>query len=131
MKKEIKWGNIPIKGLKDLSEYDLKSIALKEGGYTNGKKNVENGHCKRIASLGGKAHIKSGHIQSIGKLGGEKTKELYSKPIEAFCKITGKLKLNFTSAKDAARNGFDGKKVRECLKEKRKTHLGYIWKYKK
>jgi general stress protein YciG len=126
MAKKIEWGNIPMKG----TELSLKQIAQIEGGKLNGKINADTGHCKKIAKLGGEARKKLGGYEEIAKLGGAKTAQLYSKPIEAFCKITGELKLEFTSAKVAGKNGFDGKKVRECLKQKRKTHLGYIWKYK-
>lgn len=114
-----------------ISDGKLKQINSQIiGGIVAGNKNARNGHCKKIASLGGKAHVESGHLNNIRAKAHQRAKELFSKPIQAFCKETGELKLNFTSAKDAARNGFDGKKVRECLKLKRKTHLGFIWKYK-
>ena len=115
----------------NMSDGQLKQWNTRiQGGVTVGNRNAKSGHCKKIAKSGGDANVKSGHIQKIGILGGQKSKELFSKPIQAFCKITNELKLDFTSAKDAARNNFDGKKIRECLKGKRKTHLGYIWKYK-
>jgi hypothetical protein len=114
-----------------MSDGGLKQFnAQISGGLTVGNKNAKSGHCKLIAKLGGNAHVKSGHLDSIRAKANERAKEVLSKPIQAFCKITNELKLNFTSAKDAHRNGFDNKKVRECLKGKRKTHLGYIWKYK-
>lgn len=114
-----------------MSDSEFKQLhAQKAGGKTSGNKNSKSGHCKRIAKSGGDANVKSGHLAKIRAKANDRAKELFSKPIQAFCKITKELKLNFTSAKDAARNGFDGKKVRECLKGKRKTHLGFIWKYK-
>jgi hypothetical protein len=58
MKKEIKWGNIPIKGLKDLSEYDMRHLA----GIETGNNNVKSGHLKNISVNGGKSRGKIAHI---------------------------------------------------------------------
>jgi hypothetical protein len=102
----------------------------KQGGFTSGKKNASNGHCKKIAKSGGDANVKSGHLDNIRIKAHEAAKLKFSKPIEGYCKTTGELKHTFQSAKEAQRNGWDSKKIRECLKEKRKTHLGFIWKYK-
>ena len=62
MKKEIKWGNIPIKGLKDLDDkrYSMEQLNRIE----NGNNAVLSGQLKSITSKGGKAigkiHYKNG-----------------------------------------------------------------------
>lgn len=63
MPKEIKWGNIAVKGLSDLSDFSMRKLA----GIENGNNNVKSGHLKKISSKGGKERAKSNHIQNVNK----------------------------------------------------------------
>lgn len=55
-----------------------------------------------------------------------------SKAVEAIDPSTGEVVLEFPSAKEAERNGFDSGHISKCCLGKKwcKTHRGYIWRYK-
>ena len=53
-----------------------------------------------------------------------------SKPVQGVDPNTGKVVVEFPSANEAGRNGFCSGNVVSCCLGKRKTHHGYIWRYK-
>lgn len=53
-----------------------------------------------------------------------------SKPVLQFTK-TGELVREWSSTNEAGRNGFHQSAVVNCCRGERKTHHGFIWKYKK
>jgi len=64
-----------------------------------------------------------------GKIGGPKTKELYSKPILAYRKDTGKFVGQFPSQREAARQlGVHVENIRNVLSGKYKQTAGYTFK---
>lgn len=106
----------------------LLKIAIK-GGKTQGRKNAESGHCKRIAKSGGDANVKSGHIDRIRHLAAEKC----SIPIYQF-DSKGKFIKKWKNAVEAAKAvGTTPQNINLVLnpKKKNKTAAGFIWKYKK
>lgn len=52
-----------------------------------------------------------------------------SKPVLQLTK-TGELVREYTSAREAGRNGYYQQNVSNCCRGKLKSHKGYIWKYK-
>jgi hypothetical protein len=113
-----------------LSDGQLKQWNTRiQGGVTVGNRNAKSGHCKKIAKLGGDANAKSGHIQKISILGGQRSKELFSKPIVSYDKITGDFVKEYYSQKEAERE-FPNNCIRKVLKGKKKSSNGFIWKYK-
>ena len=52
-----------------------------------------------------------------------------SKPIYGI-NIKTNEKIEFSSTREAGRNGFDASAIVKCLKGRRKTHKGYKWFYK-
>lgn len=90
MKKEIKWGNIPIPGIDDneLDKYTTKYLGTIDGGQKGGNTNKESGHIANIGKQWGKINAnlpQSKQASSlVGKLIGSKnihkiTKEQKSK----------------------------------------------------
>lgn len=59
----------------------------------------------------------------------ERFVKVMSKPVLQFSK-TGDFIREWTSVMECERNGFDQGHVSECCNGKRKSHKGYIWKYK-
>ena len=53
-----------------------------------------------------------------------------SKSVEAIDKATGKVVYVFPSTKEAQRQGFNRSTVSQCCNGKRKSHGGFIWRYK-
>lgn len=51
------------------------------------------------------------------------------KPVLQFT-LNGEFVMEWATAAEAERNGFDCSHISECCRGKRKTHKGYIWKYK-
>lgn len=107
---------------------ELLNAAI-EGGKTQGRKNAQNGHCKRIAKSGGDANVKSGHIDRIRHLAIEKC----SIAILQYDK-NGKFIKEWKNAVEAA-NFLDTTPQNINLvlnpNTKNKTAAGFIWKYKK
>lgn len=59
----------------------------------------------------------------------ERIKESKSKPVLQFTK-TGEFVREWSSTMEVGRNGFTQQQVSNCCNGKRKSHKGYIWKYK-
>ena len=64
---------------------------------------------------------------------GKTTEKLHNARKKTVCQYTlqGVLIKEWESAAEAGRNGFDNSNVSACVRGLRKTHKGYIWKYKK
>lgn len=60
---------------------------------------------------------------------GTRNKRL-SKAVQAIVPKTGAVVLEFPSVREAGRKGFNQSAVSACCLGKRKTHRGYIWRYK-
>lgn len=52
-----------------------------------------------------------------------------SKPVLQFTK-TGEFVREWPSSQEVGRNGFDNSTIRKCCNGKRKSHNGFVWKYK-
>lgn len=70
-----------------------------------------------------------------GKKRSEETKAkiaaAQSKPVQALDKATGKVIMEFPSAKEAQRQyGFNASHITACCRGKLKTHKGFIWRWK-
>ena len=55
--------------------------------------------------------------------------ERTSKPVIATCVKTGE-QIEFPSAQEAERQGFDSGNISRCCNGQRKTHKGYFWNFK-
>lgn len=55
--------------------------------------------------------------------------ERYSKPVLQYT-LDGEFVGEWPSARECGRNGFNTRHVGDCCRGERKTHKGYIWKYK-
>lgn len=66
------------------------------------------------------------------KIGMESVAASLSKPIQAIDPKTGEVVLEFQSAREAGRKGFDRRTICRCCRGKKsyKTHKGYIWRFK-
>lgn len=53
-----------------------------------------------------------------------------SKPVQAINPSTGEVVLEFPSIIEAERKGFNQGNIYSCCRGKRKTHKGYMWRYK-
>lgn len=77
-----------------------------------------------------KAKLSAAHK---GKKLSEETKEKMSatrsKPVQALDKVTGEVIMEFPSAAEAGRQGFNHRHISECCNGKRKSHKGFIWRY--
>lgn len=64
------------------------------------------------------------------KIGVESMAASQSKPVEAIDPKTGQVVREFSSTREAQRNGFQHTGISDCCHGKRKTHKGYMWRYK-
>ena len=53
-----------------------------------------------------------------------------SKAVEAVDKVTGRVIYTFSSTQEAGRQGFNHGNISECCLGQRKSHKGFIWRYK-
>lgn len=53
-----------------------------------------------------------------------------SKPVQALDKVTGEVVYEFPSTQEAQRQGFNAGNITNCCNGNRKTHKGFIWRYK-
>ena len=60
----------------------------------------------------------------------ERVAETLSKPVVGIDPKTGKVVVEFPSAREAGRNGYNNRNISECCLGKRKHHRGFIWRYK-
>lgn len=148
-KKQIQWGNIPMKGEEYADKLTIHKIAQIENGI-NAK---ESGQFYESRKIGGKSVIdklnkknkKTGHWRKLGdsKIGVPRDEETKKKlkdstkdrwrPVLQFTK-DGKLVKewpNFTSIKEEL--GFNHTNICACCQNrpKHKSAYGFIWKYKK
>lgn len=116
-------------GFKRANSGDGLLKAAIKGGITQGKKNANNGHCKRIAKLGGDANVKSGHIDRVRHLSAEKC----SIPIIQYDKNGKKIKVWKNAVEAAKTVGTTPQNINNALNPNKinKTAGGFIWKYKK
>lgn len=116
-------------GFKRANSGDDLIKAATKGGITQGRKNANSGHCKRIAKSGGMANVKSGHIDRIRHLAADKC----SIAILQYDK-NGKFIKEWKNGVEAAKAiGTTPQNINLALspKCKNKTAAGFIWKYKK
>ena len=100
--------------------------------YTQGKKNVESGHLKKISKLGAQEGWKVCHDKHphVGKLLSEYARTNFSKSVLQY-DLDGNFIAEYYSMREAGRqlnrphNG-----ISNVLKGKQKTAYGFIWKYK-
>ena len=55
--------------------------------------------------------------------------ERYSKPVLQYT-LDGEFVREWPSARECGRNGFNPRHVGDCCRSERKTHKGFIWRYK-
>ena len=53
-----------------------------------------------------------------------------SKPVEAIDKLNGRVVFVFPSTREAGRQGFNRSHIFKCCNGERKSHKGFIWRYK-
>lgn len=113
MPKEIKWGNINVKGLSDLSDYNMQKLA----GIETGNNNVKSGHLRKISIKGGKARAKTNHINNVNKSLTSERRSTFAKKQISKSKVEQALK-KFIFNKDAAKDlGITVVTFRKLLKE--------------
>jgi hypothetical protein len=64
------------------------------------------------------------------KIGGEAIAASRSKAVQALDPKTGLVVKEFPSTKEAGRKGFNQGNVAACCRGERRTHKGYIWRFK-
>ena len=62
--------------------------------------------------------------------GSKRSADSRSKTVQAINPSTGVVVLEFPSTCEAGRKGFDQAAVSNCCRGERKTHKGYMWRYK-
>jgi hypothetical protein len=100
MPKEIKWGNIPMKGEDIAGKLTIQRISQQEKSDNGqGKKNVKSGHMKRIqkkgCSIGGKVSSSkktSDDMKRISKFGNQANIEKHGVKVKAINLITNEIK---------------------------------------
>lgn len=148
----------PVKGIDSLDEYSLYNVIQSEkgklgaaalyakyseeqraewasnagkfGGKVTGKMNVESGHWQEVLVMGGKIqgkiqgkkNVESGHLDRI--------REIQKKAILQLDKHGNFIK-EYESQGDAAReNNLSQAKISEVCNGSRKSHGGFVWKFK-
>jgi hypothetical protein len=152
MPKQIKWGNIPMKGEEYANDLTIQKLTIienraskdrqSEGGKIAGKFLFENkkglfamSDEKRIEACkkGAMAQTKE-HKSKAGKIGGKNKKDK-GIPILMIDINTNNIIEEFPSIATAARFLNKSKtaenKIRRVANGERKTSYGFIWKYKK
>lgn len=114
-----------LKGVKH-SEESRRKMSESRSGEKNimfGKHHSEETRRKIRKSLKGKIPPNKGKQMS------EEQKKKLSKTVLQLS-LTGELIREWSSVSECSRNGFYQSAVSECCCEKRKSHKGFIWKYK-
>ena len=71
--------------------------------------------------------VEVGILMNVGHMG--VITDAHSKAVQALDKVTGEVVMEFQSAMEAERHGFNNSHVSACCRGERKSHKGYIWRY--
>lgn len=144
MHKEIKWGNIPMKGEEYAEQLSIQKLTRIE----NGKSTISKNSTKKGRSSGGLTNKKNGHISKLGKkyggkffdpngpsheiklMGAKAMAEKSSKEVIQF-DLKGNLIKEWNSINDAKRDGYHAGNISKCCNNKKPQYRGFIWKFKK